>query len=153
MKVNQQQKTATAWKRGLDKLNSAKEGQVQITYKDVNGSKQVGYIAITDIDLVVDDKTISLGGLLAEILEFNTKVLNQVKTMEKALATIGNDYLIIKTDELGFIKAINDFNNKVDIVIANQPIPSDFSKGYYYIKDGKIILDEQRKLELFPDFV
>jgi len=62
--------------------------------------------------------------------------------------------LIVKTDELGFIKKITEFNNNVDFVIGNQTIPSDFDKGYYYVdKNGKIKINESRKLQLFPDFV
>jgi len=153
MKVAEKQNTAKQWSKALDKLNEAKAGQVAITYKDDLGKKRTGYMAITDLSLLVGNKEITLGALLVEMMNLNVETLNKVKVIANGVASVGNDLLIVKENEQGFINEITSFNNKVDLVIADQPIPIDYDKGYYYVKDGMIVFDENKKLELYPDFV
>jgi len=153
MKVAEKQNTAKQWSKALDKLNEAKAGQVAITYKDDLGKKRTGYMAITDLSLLVGNKEITLGALLVEMMNLNVETLNKVKVIANGVASVGNDLLIVKENEQGFINEITKFNNKVDLVIADQPIPIDYDKGYYYVKDGIIVIDENKKLELYPDFV
>jgi len=153
MKVAEKQNTAKQWSKALDKLNEAKAGQVAITYKDDLGKKRTGYMAITDLSLLVGNKEITLGALLVEMMNLNVETLNKVKVIANGVASVGNDLLIVKENEQGFINEITKFNNKVDLVIADQPIPIDYDKGYYYVKDGMIVFDENKKLELYPDFV
>ena len=160
MNVTSKQQNAKSWSKALNKVNESQAGQVSITYKDDNGIKKVGYLPITDITLLVGDKEITLGALLTEMLNLNVETLNlyketlnNVKTIASGVASSGNDLLIVKTNEEGFIEEINEFNNKVDLVIAQQPVPIDYKKGYYYVKDGIIVFDENKKLELYPDYV
>jgi len=153
MKITEKQNNAKQWSKALNKLNEAQAGQVAITYKDNDGKKRVGYMAITDISLLVGDKEITLGALLTEMLNLNVQTLKNVNTIAKGVASSGNDLLIVKQNEEGFITKILEFNNKIDLVIAKQPIPNEYEKGYYYVKDGIIIFDENKKLELYPDFV
>jgi len=153
MNINEKQNSAKQWSKGLKKLNESQNGQIPIVFKDNDGKKSTGYIHLTDISLLVGGKEITLGALLTEMLNFNVETLNKVVTISKGVASVGNDLLIIKENELGFIDTITQFNNKIDLVIANQQIPVDYNKGYYYVKDGIIVFDENRKLELYPDFV
>jgi hypothetical protein len=153
MKVAEKQNTAKQWSKALDKLNEAKAGQVAITYKDDLGKKRTGYMAITDLSLLVGNKEITLGALLVEMMNLNVETLNKVKVIANGVASVGNDLLIVKENEQGFINEITSFNNKVDLVIADQPVPVEYPKGYYYVKDGIIVIDENKKLELYPDFV
>jgi uncharacterized protein YlzI (FlbEa/FlbD family) len=153
MKVAQKQQNAKNWSKGLNKLNEAQAGQVAVTYKDNDGKKRTGYMAITDLSLLVGDKEITLGALLTEMLNLNVETLNKVKTIAQGVASSGNDLLIVKENEEGFINQIVEFNSKIDLVIAKQAIPIDYNKGYYYVKDGLIVFDENKKLEIYPDFV
>jgi len=61
MKVSTEQKNAKSWAQALVKLNAAQPGQIQITYQDENGSKQVGYTDLFNISIVVDKKVYTLG--------------------------------------------------------------------------------------------
>lgn len=153
VKVSEIQKNATNWSKALDKLNEAKNGYIPITYKDDIGNKKTGYISLLDIELEVNGKTVTFGSLLTEMANNHLEVLKQVTNIANGVESVGKDLLVVRTDELGFIQAVYDYNAKIDLVIANQSIPSDYAKGYYYVKDGKIVESEERKLELFPDFV
>ena len=154
MKVNQKQNKAKEWQNSLTPLNKAQAGQVPIVFKNASGKKETGYITLTDIELVVEGKNISVGELLTDMLNMNMETLKKVNTIEKGVAAHNKDLLIVKTDKLGFIKEITEFNNNVDFVLAKQTIPSDFDKGYHYVdKSGEIKISEDRKLQLFPDFI
>lgn len=153
MKVEQVQNNAKKWHKTLTPLNKSQEGQIPIVFKNAQGKKEQGYVALTDIELLVEGKKISVGDLLTDMLNMNMETLKKVKTIENGVAAHDKDMLIVKTDNLGYIKEITDFNNKVDLVVAKQVIPKDFNKGYYYVENGKIKLNESRKLELYPDFV
>jgi len=153
MKVDTLQQKAETWNKTLNKLNSSQEGQIQISYKNEQGQKSTGYISLLDISLLVEDKVVSLGELLTEMLNFNIETLKQVKTLAQGVESVGSDLYVVKTDDLGFIHTVSDLNIAKDLIIAKQPIPQDFNKGYYYVKNGLIILDEERKLDLFPDYV
>ena len=154
MKVKEKQLSAKGWNKKTIPFNKSQPGQIPIVYKNDKGLKEQGYIALTDIELNVDGQNISIGKLLSDMLNMNLETLKKVKTIENGVASHDEDMLIVKTDELGFIKKITEFNNNVDFVIGNQTIPSDFDKGYYYVdKNGKIKINESRKLQLFPDFV
>lgn len=153
MKVEQVQKNAKAWNRSLNKLNESQNGQVQIAYKSDDNKKRVGYANLFDIEIDVEGTKSTVGGLLIEMLNMNMETLKKVQTIEKSVAGHNENLLIIKTDKQGFIKDIVEFNNNVDLVIGKQVIPSDFDKGYYYVENGEIKLNESRKLELYPDFI
>jgi len=61
MKVSTEQRNAKAWSQALVRLNAAEAGQIQITYQDENGNKQVGYTDLFNISIVVDKKVQTLG--------------------------------------------------------------------------------------------
>jgi hypothetical protein len=83
MKVNAKQKSAEAWNNTLNKLNSAQEGQIAITYKGKDGKKQIGYIAITDIELDLGKKNITLGKLLATLIKSNNDISVENERLRK----------------------------------------------------------------------
>lgn len=151
--VNAKQQNAEAWSKTLTNLNEAQTGQVQVTYEDDQGKKRSGYANLMDLQLEVNGKELTIGQFLAELINLSINTLKQVNTLAQSVESVGSDLLVVKTDDLGYVKQIYDFNAKNDLVIGSQPLPSDYAKGYYYIKNGKIIESETRKLELFPDFV
>jgi hypothetical protein len=153
MKVKEKQQKAKQWKNVLNKINEAQSGEIPIHYKDTDGKKTTGYINLMDIELDINGETISIGDLLTEIINANIETLKLARQTANAIASKDKDLLIVATDDLGYVKAVSNYNAEKNIVIGNQPIPSDLGKGYYYIKDGKFELSEQRKLELYPDFV
>jgi len=153
MKLGTKQENAKAWNRSLTKLNEAQPGQIQITYENEQGQKQVGYLDLFDLKIVVDNKTTSLGVFMTDLINFNLKTLKQVETIAKGVSSVNSDLIVVKNDELGYIKEVLEFNQTTDCVIAKQQMPLDYNKGYYYVKDGVIIIDEVRKLVLFPDYV
>ena len=101
MKVNTKQKSAKAWNNVLTKINEAQEGQIAITYKGEDGTRQVGYIALPDIELDLGTKKITLGVLLASLIKSNTDL-----TFENARLA-----LLVKSNSEQ-IKAIQDFMEK-----------------------------------------
>ena len=76
MKINTKQKSAKAWSNTLAKINESQAGQIAITYKSDDGKKQVGYIALTDIELDLGKSKITLGTLLATLIK-NTNELTK----------------------------------------------------------------------------
>ena len=82
MKVSTKQKSAVAWDNILKKINEAQEGQIAITYKDNNGKKQVGYMALTDIELDLGDKKITLGNLLAVLISTTNSITAENKRLD-----------------------------------------------------------------------
>ncbi len=153
MNISAKQQSAKDWSKALSKLNESQAGQVQIVYEDDEGKKKTGYISLLDVKMVVNDTEITLGALLTEMLNMNLATMKVAQTAKKAVDSVGTDLLIVKTDDLGFVEKISTFNTKNHIVIANQPLPKNYNIGYYYVKDGVITLSEERKLELFPDYV
>ena len=81
MKVNTKQMSAKAWNNALNKLNSAQIGQIAITYKGDDGKKQLGYIALTDIELELGKKAITLGTLLATLIKSNNDLAKENKRL------------------------------------------------------------------------
>jgi hypothetical protein len=153
MNVNTKQQNAKAWNDSLEKLNSAKAGQVQICYKDEQGNKRSGYIDIFDLQIVVEKKEMTFGKFLTELVNFNLDTQRRVETIAKGVASIKSDLMVVTVNELGFIKDTLEFNQTNDFIVQKQELPIDLYKGYYYVKDGVITIDETRKLELFPDYV
>lgn len=82
MKVNTKQKSAVAWNNVLKKINESQEGQIAITYKDNDGKKQVGYMALTDIELDLGDKKITLGNLLAVLISTTNSITTENKRLD-----------------------------------------------------------------------
>lgn len=74
MKVTTKQKSAKAWSNALNKINEAQFGQIAITYKGDDGKKQVGYQAITDIELEIGTKKITFGTLLGGLIKSNNEL-------------------------------------------------------------------------------
>lgn len=153
VKVNSKQQNAEAYAKTLSSLNEAQVGQVQVTYLDEQGHKRSGYVDLLDLSLEVNGKEVTVGQFLAELMNLSTKTLKQVNNLAHSVESVGSDLLIVKTDDLGYVKQIFDFNAKNDLVVGAQPLASDYAKGYYYVSKGKIVESEERKLELFPDFV
>jgi hypothetical protein len=81
MKVNAKQKSAKAWNNSLNKLNEAQIGQIAITYKSDDGKKQLGYVALTDIELDLGKKKITLGALLATLIKNNNDLMKENKRL------------------------------------------------------------------------
>lgn len=95
MKVNTKQKSAVAWNKVLNKLNEAQEGQIAITFKNNEGKKQIGYITLTDIELDLGEKKITLGNLLAVLISTtnsitaeNERLKSMVKVNSEQIKTI-----------------------------------------------------------------
>lgn len=151
--VNTKQQSAKAWSSSLTKLNEAQAGQVQITYEDEQGRKCTGYVSLFDLEIEVNGRNLTFGALLSEMLSMNAQAIKTAQTAVKAVASTGSDLLIVKTDELGFVKQVIPYNAMQDKVIQAQALPIDYDKGYYYISNGKIALSEEQKLTLYPDFV
>lgn len=82
MKVNTKQKSAVAWNNILNKINKAQEGQIAITYKDNDGKKQVGYMALTEIELDLGNKKITLGDLLAVLISTSNTITAENKRLD-----------------------------------------------------------------------
>ena len=82
IRVSEKQKNAKQWKNNLNKLPSAKVGEIQIAYLDKENKKSVGYLPITDLMLDVDGKEQTLGELLntfIEMRDFVRRVQKQFK--------------------------------------------------------------------------
>lgn len=82
MNVNTKQKSAVAWNKVLKKINEAQEGQIAITYKDNDGKKQTGYMALTDIELDLGEKKITLGNLLAVLISTSNTLTAENKRLD-----------------------------------------------------------------------
>ena len=78
IRVNEKQKNAKKWKNDLNKIGSAKVGELQIAYLNNEKKKSVGYVALTDIDLIVDGDEMTVGELLNSFIEMRDFV-RQVK--------------------------------------------------------------------------
>lgn len=83
MKVDTKQKSAKAWNHVLNKINEAQEGQIAITYKDDEGKRQVGYIALPDIELDLGANKITLGVLLASLIKSNNDLTLETERLSK----------------------------------------------------------------------
>jgi hypothetical protein len=82
MKVNTKQKSAEAWNKVLKKINEAQAGQIAITYKDNDGKKQTGYMALTDVELDLGEKKITLGNLLAVLISTSNTLTAENKRLD-----------------------------------------------------------------------
>lgn len=153
MKVSERQKLAKQWERGLTKNHEKQVGQIPIVYETKDGKKGTGYISLLDLEFEVDGKEIKFGKLLEQMLNFNLETLKIAQDSANSIATIDNDLIVVENDKQGFVKNIHEYNAKRNVVIAKQNIPKDLLKGYYYVENGKFKLSEERKLELFPDFI
>lgn len=83
MKVNTKQMSAKAWNNALNKINSAQAGQIQITYQSDDGKKQVGYIDLTDVELDLGKKKITLGNLLGALIKSNNEITSENKRLNE----------------------------------------------------------------------
>jgi hypothetical protein len=76
------QHTAKEWSKALVKLNASQPGQVQITYQDEQGNKQVGYIDLFELEIVDGNKSVKLGDMLISLqTSINTAIANE-KTLK-----------------------------------------------------------------------
>lgn len=82
MKVNTKQKSAENWNKVLKKINEAQAGQIAITYKDNDGKKQTGYMALTDVELDLGEKKITLGNLLAVLISTSNTLTAENKRLD-----------------------------------------------------------------------
>ena len=101
MKVNTKQKSAKAWNNVLTKINEAQEGQIAITYKGEDGTRQVGYIALPDIELDLGANKITLGVLLASLIKSNTDLTVENSRLARLVKSNSEE-----------IKKIQDFMEK-----------------------------------------
>ena len=101
MKVNTKQKNAKAWNNVLTKINEAQEGQIAITYKGEDGTRQVGYIALPDIELDLGANKITLGVLLASLIKSNTDLTVENSRLARLVKSNSEE-----------IKKIQDFMEK-----------------------------------------
>lgn len=81
-------------------------------------------------------------------------ILNALKKLQ--LKQEGKNYLIldenkeyvsVETDKNGYILLYNN----MDTIAEKNKIPQDINRGYYKIKNNKIVLDEKRKRMLWGD--
>ena len=72
------QNTAKDWSKALEKLNSARPGQIQITYQDEQGNKQVGFIDLFELELTDGAKAVKLGDMLISLqVSIDTAIKNE----------------------------------------------------------------------------
>jgi hypothetical protein len=57
------------------------------------------------------------------------------------------EYIAVDLDRKGFIKLYNN----MDEIIEAQDLPEDILRGYYKIKNNKVVLDKKRQKELWGD--
>ena len=99
MKIHTKQKNAKEWKKTLNKLNQAQVGKIALVYEDEENKKRQGYLDLTEIELELGEKIITLGDLLLEH-EISTK-----EVLEKA-----------KNDIIKLEKEISKLNRKLETV-------------------------------------
>ena len=121
MNVTSKQQNAKAWNDSLEKLNSAKTGQVQICYKDEQGNKRSGYIDIFDLQIVVEKKEMTFGKFLTELVNFNLDTQRRVETIAKGVASIKSDLMVVTVipGKLGrtIVKDMNTMLRKAKIEV------------------------------------
>lgn len=92
---------------------------------------------------------------------YNVLVANGVTPKDKKLSTLvecakklycihpRKHYGGVILDEFGYVEKLF----KLDNVVEYNPNSPYLTKGFYKVKDNKLIIDEERKLELYPDKV
>lgn len=97
----------------------------------------------------MDDLAMKLQTFLLEhgVKPSDSKLSSLVKSFDNLNIIIPEkEYYHFKLSKEGYIKEFTEFGAVVE---SNQELPSDVTRGYYKVEDGKIVLDEKQRQKLW----